>query len=141
MDQSLFLTHSDRKRAVEDLSRSVAGAVAASRAGEAPFHHLVFDRVFPEEIYAAMLAAMPLASDYRPMSGRSKDQDLTNGVPTRVKIDLFPEYIRRLPPQKRAVWDVVGRALCSHEVKRAFVQRLAPGLGRRFGEYLAEVGQ
>src|SRR5262245_26288251 len=141
MDQSLFLTQSDRRRAVEDLSRSVAGAVEAASAGGAPFHHLVFDRVFPEEVYAAMLAAMPLASDYRPMSGRSKDQDLANGVPTRVKIDLFPEYIRRLPPQKRTVWDVVGRALCSHEVKQAFIQRLAPGRGRRFGEYLAEVGQ
>jgi hypothetical protein len=140
MDQSLFLTQSDRKRAVEDLSRAVAGAVKAARAGEAPFHHVVFDRVFPEEVYAAMLAAMPLASDYRPMSGRSKDQDLTNGVPTRVKIDLFPEYIRRLPPQKRAVWDVVGRALCSHEVKQAFVQRLAPGLERRFGADFAKVG-
>jgi len=140
MDQSLFLTQSDRRRAVEDLSRSVAGAVEAARAGEAPFHHLVFDRVFPEEVYAAMLAAMPLASDYRPMSGRSKDQDLANGVPTRVKIDLFPEYIRRLPPQKRTVWDVVGRALCSHEVKQAFVQQLAPGLGRRFGADFAKVG-
>src|SRR5262245_19970646 len=140
MDQSLFLTQSDRKRAVQDLSRSVAGAVEAARAGEAPFHHLVFDRVFPQEVYAAMLAAMPIASDYRPMSGRSKDHDLANGVPTRVKIDLFPEYIRRLPPQKRAVWDVVGRARCPHEVEQAFVPRLAPGLGRRFGADFAKVG-
>ena len=76
MDQSLFLAQSDRKRAIESLSRSVAGAVDAARAGEAPFHHLVFDSVFPEEVYTAMLAAMPLASDYRPMSGRSKDHDL-----------------------------------------------------------------
>src|SRR5262245_64918173 len=140
MDQSLFLTQSDRRRAVEDLSRSVAGAVEAARAGEAPFHHLVFDRVFPEEIYAAMLAAMPLASDYRPMSGRNKDQDLANGVPTRVKIDLFPEYIRRLPPQKRTVWDVVGRALCSHGVNQVLVQQLARGVGRRLGADLAYVG-
>lgn len=140
MDQSLFLSQSDRKRAVGNLSQSVAGSVDAARAGEAPFHHLVFDRVFPEEVYAAMLAAMPLASDYRPMSGRSKDRDLSNGVPTRVKIDLFPEYIRRLPPQKRAVWDVVGRALCSHEVKQAFVRQLAPGLRQRFGAEFAKVG-
>jgi hypothetical protein len=140
VDQSVFPGHNDRKRAVENLSRSVAASIAAARAGEAPFPHLVFDHVFPDEVYAAMLAAMPLASDYRPMSGRSKDQDLTNGVPTRVKIDLFPEYIRRLPPQKRAVWDVVGRALCSHEVKRAFMQRLAPGLRKRFGAGYAKTG-
>jgi hypothetical protein len=43
------------------------------------------------------------------------------------------EYIRHLPPEKRAVWDVVGRALRSAEVKAAFVRRLAPGLAGRFG--------
>lgn len=140
MDQSLALGQTDRRRAIESLSRFVAGSIEAARTSDAPFHHLVFDRVFPDDTYAAMLAAMPLASDYRPMSGRSKDQDLANGIPTRVKIDLFPEYIRKLPAEKRAVWDVVGQALCSHEVKRAFVQRLAPGLSRRFGAGFARVG-
>jgi hypothetical protein len=140
MDQSVSLTQRDRKQAVDSLSRFVAASIEAARAGDAPFHHLVFEHVFPPEAYTAMLAAMPLASDYRPMSGRSKDQDLTNGVPTRVKIDLFPEYIRRLPPHKRAVWDVVGRALCSDAVKQAFVHRLAPGLRQRFGADFAKVG-
>ena len=86
-----------------------------------------------------MLANMPEATDYRPMHGRSKGHDLTDGTHTRVKIDLFPEYIRHLPPQKRAVWDVVGRALCSRPVREAFMRRLAPPLERRFGE-LAKVG-
>jgi hypothetical protein len=140
MDQSLFLGQTDRKRAIESLGGFVVGSVEAARESETPFHHLVFDRVFPHDVYAAMLTAMPLASDYRPMSGRSKDHDLTNGTPTRVKTDLFPEYIRRLPPEKRAVWDVVGRALCSPEVKLAFMQRLAPGLLRRFGADFAAVG-
>ena len=80
-----------------------------------------------------MLANMPEATDYRPMHGRSKGHDLTDGTHTRVKIDLFPEYIRHLPPQKRAVWDLVGRALCSHPVKEAFMRRLAAPLQRRFG--------
>jgi hypothetical protein len=140
VDQSLFLSQADRHRAIDDLSRSVAGSVAAARASEAPFHHLVFEQVFPPHIYTAMLAAMPQASDYRPMSGRSKDRSRTNEAPTRVKIDLFPEYIRTLPPEKRAVWDVVGRALCSREVKLAFMQRLAPGLRQRFGADFARVG-
>jgi hypothetical protein len=140
MDQSLLLNQTQHRRAVEDVSRFVASAVEAARAGDSPFHHLVFERVFPEQVYATILAAMPLASDYRPMSGRSKDRDLAHGAPTRVKIDLFPEYIRKLPPEKRAVWDVVGRALCSHEVKQAFVRRLAPGLRQRFGADFAKVG-
>jgi hypothetical protein len=45
-----------------------------------------------------------------------------------------------LPAEKHAVWDLVGRALCSDEVKEAFRRRLAPGLKRRFGEDYGNVG-
>jgi len=74
------------------------------------------------------------------MHGRAKGHDLEDGTHTRVKIDLFPEYIRHLPAEKRAIWDQVGRALCSNEVKQAFIRRLAPGLKRRFGDDYAKVG-
>ena len=100
----------------------------------------MLDRVFPDDIYAAILANMPEATDYRPMHGRSKGHDLTDGTHTRVKIDVFPEYIRHLPPEKRAVWDIVGRALCSAQVRDAFMRRLAPALERRFGPNHAKTG-
>jgi hypothetical protein len=74
------------------------------------------------------------------MHGRSKGHDLTDGTHTRVKIDVFPEYIRHLPPQKRAVWDIVGRALCSAPVRDAFIRRLKPALERRFGPGYAKTG-
>jgi hypothetical protein len=74
------------------------------------------------------------------MSGRAKGNDLADGTHTRVKIDLFPEYVRKLPPDKRAVWDIVGHALCSVPVKEALMRRLAPGLGQRFGKDFAKVG-
>ena len=38
------------------------------------------------------------------------------------------------------VWDVVGRALCSGEVRDAFMRRLAPALERRFGAGHAKTG-
>jgi hypothetical protein len=134
MDQTLELQPGNRALAVGRLSEFVAGSIDAAATFDAPFTHLVFDRVFPDDIYALMLANMPEATDYRPMHGRSKGHDLTDGTHTRVKIDLFPEYIRHLPAQKRAVWDVVGRALCSQPVKQAFKRRLAAPLQRRFGE-------
>jgi hypothetical protein len=140
MDQLIGLKSLDRQRATDRLSQFVAAAVDAAPSSEAPFLHLRLDRVFPDDVYAAMLAAMPSASDYRPMSGRAKESNMADGTHTRVKIDLFPEYIRALPPEKRAVWDVVGRALCSEGVKDAFVRRLAPGLMRRFGAAFAKVG-
>ena len=140
MDQSVELSAGGRKRATERLGECVAASVDAAPASEAPFYHLVLDRIFPDDVYAAILANMPAASDYRPMHGRSKGHDLADGTHTRVKIDLFPEYIRHLPPQQCAVWDVVGRALCSRPVKDAFVRRLAPALERRFGADYARTG-
>ncbi|MGA3138974.1 MAG: hypothetical protein ABSD09_08825 [Xanthobacteraceae bacterium] len=140
MDQSLELKPGNRAIAVERLRNHVVNAVEAAVAFDAPFYHLVLDRVFPDDVYAAMLANMPASSDYRPMHGRSKGHDLADGTHTRVKIDLFPEYTRWLKPEKRTVWDIVGRALCSAAVRDAFMRRLAPGLSRRFGAGFAKVG-
>lgn len=140
MDQTTSLAIHDRRRAVDRLAAFIAQSIEGARTVDKPFFHLEFDRVFPDDIYARMLASMPEASDYRPMHGRSKGHDLTDGTHTRVKIDLFPEYIRNMPPEKRALWDAVGRALCSEPVKQAFIRRLAPGLSKRFGAGFAEVG-
>jgi hypothetical protein len=140
MDQSIELNPGNRRLAAERLRDFIATSIDAAVSADAPFTHLVFDRVFPDDIYAQMLANMPEATDYRPMHGRSKGHDLTDGTHTRVKIDLFAEYIRHLPPQKRVVWNLVGHALCSRAVKEAFVRRLAPALERRFGAAYAKVG-
>jgi hypothetical protein len=140
MDQTLELRPGNRRLAIEQLRDFVVTSVDAARAFDAPFYHLVLDRIFPDDVYSAMLANMPDASDYRPMHGRSKGNDLADGTHTRVKIDLFAEYIRHLPPQKRAVWQNVGHALCSAAVRDAFIRRLAPALERRFGPRYANVG-
>ena len=140
MEQTLELRSGNRRLAVERLCDFIVTSVDAATSYDAPFTHLVFDRVFPDDVYASMLANMPEAADYRPMHGRSKGHDLADGTHTRVKIDLFPEYIRHLPPQKRAVWDLVGRALCARAVRDAFVRRLATPLERRFGARFAKTG-
>ena len=119
---------------VNDLIGFVADSVRNAHADDSPFYHLRFDRVFPDDFYAEMLEAMPQPEDYRAMSGKSKmGSSRPDGKPTRTKIDLFPEYIRHLPPKKRAIWDVAGRVLRSKAVNSAFMDRLAPGLKRRFG--------
>jgi hypothetical protein len=130
----------DRRKAAAKLSEFLVESVEQARASETPFFHLEFDRVFPDDLYAAMLREMPVADDYRALPGRDNVNILPDGTATRVKIDLFPEYIRRLPASKRELWDVVGRALCSNEVKDAFVRRLAPALERRFGANYRDVG-
>jgi hypothetical protein len=140
MDQTVAFNRTERRQAIDRLTSFIEQSVDAARASDTPFFHLEFDRVFPDDVYARMLTLMPEAADYRPMHGRSKGHDLSDGTHTRVKIDLFPEYIRHLPPEKKALWDVVGRALCSERVKQAFIRRLAPGLSKRFGAAFAATG-
>src|SRR4030095_7499090 len=125
---------------VNNLTDFVANSVRNALAHDAPFYHLLFERVFPDDFYAEILEGMPVTEDYRAMSGKSKmGSSRSDGKPTRTKIDLFPEYIRHLPPKKRAFWDATGRVLRSKELQSAFVQRLAPGLKGRFGENFAKV--
>lgn len=130
----------NRREAIATLTKFLVESVEQARAVEKPFYHLQFDRVFPADTYAAMLREMPVADDYRALPGRDNVNILDDGSATRVKIDLFPEYIRKMPAQKRALWDIVGRALCSNEVRDAFVRRLAPALERRFGPEYRDTG-
>jgi hypothetical protein len=83
---------------------------------------------------------MPERQDYRQMSGRTKSTRTMDGGGTRTKLDLFPEFIRHLPANKQEVWSVVGKALCSREVREAFRRQLAPGLEERFGPKYRTVG-
>jgi hypothetical protein len=66
MDQTTNLVRNDRRRAVERLAEFIAQSVDAARAVDKPFFHLEFDRVFPDDVYAQILALMPEATDYRP---------------------------------------------------------------------------
>jgi hypothetical protein len=128
------------KRDLNRIIDHVACAVDTAAESRNPFFHLQLKNIFPEDVYAKMLEEMPVAHDYRAMSGRTKTTRLTNGGGTRVKIDLFPEYIRHLPTKKRKFWNIVGKALCSTKVRDAFMRRLAPGLERRYGPKYKKVG-
>src|SRR5215468_8308310 len=130
----------NRASEVRLLIDAVVANIEAARVVEKPFFHLEFDRVFPDDIYARMIAAMPAARDYRPLPGRGGGNLREDGSSTRVKIDLFPEYTRHLRGRKREIWDLVGRALTSAEVQDAFMRRLVPGLERRFGAAHAQTG-
>ena len=124
----------------ENLIEFIVDSARRGHADAKPFHHLQFDRVFPDDFYSAMLQVMPAANDYRAMSGKTKmGSSRPDGKPTRTKIDLFPEYLRHLSPEKRAIWGVVGQVLRSKELGRVFVERLAPGLERRFGANFAKL--
>jgi hypothetical protein len=57
----------DRSSELKAQIDAVVANIRAARLLEKPFQHLEFDRVFPDDVYARMLAAMPNAADYRPL--------------------------------------------------------------------------
>src|SRR5437773_11498204 len=90
---------------VNNLIDFAVRSIQRAQAGDSPFYHLRFDRVFPDDFYAAMLEAMPVGDGgYRALSGNAQLRNVTaEGKPNRTKIDRFLESIRHLPPNERAV--------------------------------------
>jgi len=75
---------------VNHLTDFVVDSVKHAHADDAPFYHLRFDRIFPDDFYAEMLEAMPMPEDYRAMSGKSKmGSSRPDGKPTRDKLERF----------------------------------------------------
>jgi hypothetical protein len=120
--------------AVRRLVDHVVGAVDAAQWCDAPFQHLVLDKIFPDDLYGEMTAAMPAERNFQPLAGRHRSSNRrADGSATRIKVDLLPELVRRFRPEHRTLWTVVGGALRARSVRDAFVRRLGPGLRRRFG--------
>ncbi len=140
MDQTFSLHESNRTASTATLIEFITTAIGAANVEQKPFQHLELRNIFPANLYAALLDAMPDPSNYRSMNGRSRNNDLADGTHTRVKIDLFPECIRHLSTEKRLIWSIVGAALRSDEVKDAFRRSLAQALEKRFGRDHASVG-
>ena len=66
--------------ALPTLTAFLVNSIENARASEVPFYHLQFDRVFPDDVYAAMLREMPQSSDYRALPGRNKGNIQADGT-------------------------------------------------------------
>ena len=129
--------------AKRDVNRTVEHLVVsinAARQATEPFYHLQFSGFLPPDLYSEILEKLPVREDYRLMSGRTKSTRTGAPEGTRIKLDLFPEFIRHLPQTKREIWSHIGQAIRSPKVRNAFIQQLAAGLERRFGPTYPKVG-
>src|SRR6267154_1983016 len=125
---------------IRTLIDGVVANIEAARAVDKPFFHLEFDRVFPDDTYAAMVDQMPNAADYRPLPGRNKGNIREDGSSTRVKIDLFPEYTRHLPAETPAVCGCAGRAVWAAPVEAGLWPRHARRSAGRGRANFADTG-
>jgi len=117
----------------------VASAIDHATTFNDPFTFITIQHIFPENIYEKIICSMPDPKFYRSLPGRNNDYVSPDGVVTRTKMDLFPEFIRHLPSDQRSIWGVIGAALTSPRIQSAFKRKLAEGLQRRFGGKYADI--
>src|SRR4029453_14881697 len=62
----------EKSESVANLIQFVVDSVRQAPADDAPFHHLQFDRIFPDDFYAQMLEAIPVGGVSRAVFAKKK---------------------------------------------------------------------
>jgi hypothetical protein len=95
-----------------------------------PYSHFYLENVFPDDVYAQMMAEMPAPIAYKPLSA-TKHRN-AEGVSTRDVLPLHGDALQNLPGKQRELWSGVATALASQSLKQAVFSKLATDLARRF---------
>ena len=133
----LVLQRGTAPLASHTVTQALVSAVQRSPLGDYPFDHVFMEEVFPQETYRALLAAVPDRRYFRELHHR--DAVRADGTSTRLRMYLYPELLRRLPPKERRAWMPIGRALCSKQVENAFKGKFQTALEQRFGKALQQI--
>ena len=120
------------------VQKQLVAAVDRAELKSKPFDHVYLEDVLDQESYARLLAAMPERRFYHDL--RHRDAVRKDGSSTRLRMYLYPELLRRLPPAKRKVWAPVASALCSSELEDAFKRKFRSALEQRFGKPVDKIG-
>ena len=113
-------------------------AVDRAKLKKKPFDHIYMEGVLDPAIYRALLAAMPDRRFYHDLVHR--DAMRMDGSSTRLRMYLYPELLRKLPPAQREAWMPVARALCSKQLELAFKRKFRRALEERFGKPAEKIG-
>jgi hypothetical protein len=103
-----------------------------------PCDHIYMEDVFNTETYATLLAAMPDRRFYHDL--RHRDALREDGSSTRLRMYLYPELLRGLPPEQKRVWLPIAKALCSRELEAALKNKFRAPLEERFGKPVEKIG-
>jgi hypothetical protein len=120
------------------VEQQLVAAVDRAKVLEKPFDHVYMEQVLDRQTYAALLAAMPDHRFYHDLRHRDALRD--DGTSTRQRMYLYPELLRRLPPDQKRAWLPIARALCSRELERAFKRKFRRALEERFGKPAEQIG-
>jgi hypothetical protein len=95
-----------------------------------PWDHVRFTNVFPEALYPEIIHHLPDSRYYGELN--HSDARLPSGLSARLKLELRPSPLRRLPEPTRKFWSEVAAAFCSPELQSAISAQFAAALEQRF---------
>ena len=120
------------RAAIADRVREhLVDALDATSVEHDPFAHFYVERVFPEEVYDALLAHLPAEALYNADNPKKYKQG--PGQSLRYTLGLDEVTFGRLTEASCELWGGVADALTSDAVRRKVFDMLAPDLCRRFG--------
>ena len=120
------------------IERSLVSAVERSTLRQQPFDHIYMEDVLSPVDYEALLAAMPDRRFYHELS--HTDAMRADGSSTRLRLYLYPELLKSLPPEQQRVWLPVAEALCSPRLRDALKAKFHDALEARFGKSIRKIG-
>jgi hypothetical protein len=108
----------------------VLGVLRSAPLRKEPFAHIYFERVFPAEFYAELMAARPDPSRFEPLY--HKDALRPDGSTTRSTFTLEAPALAPLPEAHRRTLESAAAVIGSREVQEALLARYEDVLRERF---------
>ena len=102
-----------------------------------PFGHLELVSPFDPALYPEILENLPGTELYREL--RHHDAMLPDGRSARLKFDLLPANIKRLPGSQRTFWHEIAHQMKSSPVNSAYTQKFAEVLQRVTGRPIEKI--
>lgn len=102
-----------------------------------PFDHLALVSPFDPALYPDILENLPDGKYYREL--RHSDALLPDGRSARLKFDLLPANIERLPGSQRTFWREMACQMKSPLVQAAYKEKFSTNLQRVVGRQLAKI--
>jgi hypothetical protein len=109
------------KQSTTSVSQSLAQKIGLSPLRSQPFGHIYHEDVFPDLHYDEILLHLPESRFYKEL--RHPDALQPDGTSARLSFNLYPENIRRLPPEQREFWTEFTREMTAPCVETAFKVR------------------
>lgn len=120
------------------VEEQLVSAVDRAELRTKPFDHIYMERMLEPGSYEALLGAIPDRRFYHELM--HQDAVRKDGSSTRLRMYLYPELLRKLPPEQRDVWTPLAEVLCSPELELAFKQKFRRALEERFGKSVQKIG-